>query len=313
MFQMMNEARVGVGLGAAAIASAAYCAALEYTGKRLQGRRLNGKDPLSQQVPIIEHPDVKRMLLFQRAIVEGSLSLLLQCSYYEDMQKVAAGPEKEKYHLLLDLLTPVAKTFPSEMGIHSTSQSIQCFGGYGYCEDFPVEQHYRDMRIHPIHEGTTGIQAMDLLGRKIIMKNGRAFFLYLDEVRKTIRESRGFKDLQPLSVMLEESLKTLEQVTGHLTALVMEKGPEVFLADAALYLELFGITAVSWQWLLQALAARKAMKNEMSKIEYNFYKGKLYTCRYYFAYEVPKITGLAQRLSDRDPFTVDMKSQYFAD
>ena len=165
MFQMMNTERIGVGIGAAAIASAAYYAALDYCRIRQQGRKVSRKDPKQPQVPIIEHADVKRMLLFQRAVTEGSLSLLLQCSQYEDLERVSSGTDREKYSLLLDLLTPVAKSYPSEMGILSVSQGLQCLGGSGYCNDYPLEQYYRDARIHPIHEGTTGIQGIDLLGR----------------------------------------------------------------------------------------------------------------------------------------------------
>jgi butyryl-CoA dehydrogenase len=253
------------------------------------------------------------MLLFQRSVVEGGLSLLLQCSLYEDMQKTAAEKDRERYHLLLDILTPVAKTFPSEMGILSTSTAIQCFGGYGYCEDFPVEQHFRDMRIHPIHEGTTGIQAMDLLGRKVIMKNGRAFFLFLEEVRRTIKSAKPVSTLEPLGEQLEEALQVLEQVTGHLTAIAMEKGPEIFLADAALYLEMFGMITISWQWLLQAVAIQNGRRESASKAESRFMEGKLFTCRYYFAYELPKAEALAKRLLDKDPITVEMDRHYFDD
>ena len=170
MFQMMNEARIGVGMGATAMATAAYYASLEYTKSRCQGRKLGQKDPNLPPVPIIEHADVKRMLLFQRAVVEGALSLVMQCSKYVDLQKVTAGEEKEKFNLLLEILTPIAKSYPSEMGNISISQGLQCLGGSGYCDDYPLEQYYRDCRIHPIHEGTTGIQAMDLLGRKVVHK-----------------------------------------------------------------------------------------------------------------------------------------------
>jgi alkylation response protein AidB-like acyl-CoA dehydrogenase len=313
MFQMMNEARIGVGLGAAAIASAAYYAALEYCQTRPQGRKLGSKDPLSPQVPIIEHADVRRMLLFQRAVVEGSEGLLMQCALYEDLLKTAPKDEHENYELLLDLLTPTAKSYPSEMGILATSQSIQCLGGYGYCEDFPVEQHFRDARIHPIHEGTTGIQGMDLLGRKVIIKEGKAFILFLEEARAGAQKAQAVADVAPMAQQLEEALQTLEQVTGHLTGLAGTKGPEVFLADATLYLEMFGIIAVAWQWLLQATAARRALDGTPKATDLNFYRGKLVTARYFFAYELPKIKGLVQRLTDGDPLTVEMESGYFAD
>ena len=313
MFQMMNEARVGVGLGATAIASAAYYAALEYCKSRPQGRKLTSKDPLTPQVAIIEHPDVRRMLLFQRAVVEGAEGLLMQCALYGDLHKAAPKGTGERYELLLDLLTPVAKTYPSEMGILSTSQSIQCFGGYGYCEDFPVEQHFRDSRIHPIHEGTTGIQGMDLLGRKVIFHEGKAFLYFLEEVGKALDAARAMPELVPLAQRLENALKTLQDVTGHLVGLAGQKGVAVFLADATLYLEMFGLIAVSWQWLLQATVARKALDGKAKAADLNFYQGKLITARYFFAYELPKISGLAQRLTDNDPLTVEMDSNFFND
>jgi butyryl-CoA dehydrogenase len=313
MFQMMNEARLGVGLGATAIASAAYYAALDYTQNRCQGRKLSAKDPLSPQIPLIEHADIKRMLLFQRAVVEGSLALILQCSFYEDMQHVCPPEEKEHYHLLLDLLTPVAKSYPSEMGILATSQSIQCFGGYGYCEDFPVEQHFRDMRIHTIHEGTTGIQGMDLLGRKVVMHNGKAFFLFMEEVRKTIAEARFNTATEPQAQALEEALASLEKVTSHLIVQAQTQGPETMLADAVLYLELFGIVTMAWQWLNQALVVQSAQTGKLSKADQAFYDGKQCTFRYFFAYELPKIQGLARRLTDNDPVTLSMKADWFND
>ena len=203
MFQMMNEARIGVGAGASAIASAAYYAALDYSKKRLQGRRLSTKDPTLPQVPIIEHPDVKRMLLFQRSVVEGSLALLIQCGKYADLAGVLTGEEKEKNELLLDLLTPVAKTYPSEMGLLSISAGLQCLGGSGYCDDYPLEQYYRDARIHPIHEGTTGIHGLDLLGRKVMMNDGKAYKLFLEEVEGTIRGAEKFEELQSYAKKLK--------------------------------------------------------------------------------------------------------------
>lgn len=313
MFQMMNEERIGVGLAAASIASAAYYAALEYALERPQGRPVSSKDPLAPQVPIAEHADVKRMLLFQRSVVEGSFSLLLQCSRYEDMSKLTTGEEQETYELLLDLLTPVAKTYSSEMGILSTSQSIQCFGGYGYCEDFPVEQYFRDMRIHPIHEGTTGIQGMDLLGRKVIMKEGRAFKLFGKEVRQTIADAGQYGELALYAADLTRELESLESTTLYLIGVAGEKGPAVFLADATLYLELFSYLAMGWQWLLQAISVQKALQGKLSKSETNFYQGKWFTFRYFFEYELPKAQGVIRRLKSQDALTVDMQPAFFND
>jgi len=306
MFQMMNGARIDVGLGAACIASAAYYASLEYAKERPQGRRLSAKDPLSPQVPIIEHPDIRRLLLFQKAIVEGSLSLLMQCSKYHDMEKVSEGEKREDYNLLLELLTPVAKTYPSEMGILSCSAGLQILGGYGYCDEFPLEQYYRDVRIHPIHEGTTGIQGLDLLGRKVIMKNGRAYKFYLSEVKKTIEEAKGVSELLPYAQALEELVGKIDQVTNFLIGIAQQGNPERFLADATLYLELFGIVSVAWQWLLQAMVASRKLKEGFSPEDERFYQGKLLTCRYFYAYEVPKTEGLIARLMNNDGLTVEM-------
>ena len=298
MFQMMNEARVEVGMGAAAIASAAYYASLEYTRQRPQGRPVTGKDPLAPQIPIIEHADVRRMLLFQRAVVEGSLALILQCAHYVDLALVTEGEEKEKYELLLDLLTPVAKSYPSEMGILSVSQGLQCLGGYGYCDEFPLEQYYRDVRIHPIHEGTTGMQGMDLLGRKAVMKNGKALFLYLAELEKAVAAGRALPECAPCAEALAGAVETLKEVTVSLTGLAMKGEIELFLPDATLYLELFGIVAIAWQWLLQAVTAAKALGAGPDAADADFYRGKIHTCRYFFAYELPKIRGLAARLKE---------------
>jgi butyryl-CoA dehydrogenase len=313
MFQMMNEARIEVGVGATAIASAAYYAALEYTKKRLQGRRLSTKDPTLPQVPIIEHPDVKRMLLFQRSITEGPLALLIQCGKYADLAIVLTGEEKEKNELLLDLLTPVAKSYPSEMGLLSISLGLQCLGGSGYCDDYPLEQYYRDARIHPIHEGTTGIHGLDLLGRKVMMSNGKAYKLYLEEVQGTIRGAEKFEELEPYAQKLKESLEMLQKVTAHLMEVGEKESPELFLADATLYLEFFGIVSVAWQWLIQATAIVKALENRPDGVEANFYTGKFFAFRYFFEYELPKIQGLAKRLMNSDGLTVEMKPDFFSD
>ena len=313
MFQMMNEARIGVGMGAAAMATAAYYASLDYSKSRRQGRKLSRKDPNLPPVAIIKHADVKRMLLFQRAVIEGAQSLLMQCSKLVDFQKVLEGEAKEKNHLLLEILTPVAKSYPSEMGIQAISQGLQCLGGSGYCDDYPLEQYYRDSRIHPIHEGTTGIQGMDLLGRKVIMKDGQALLLYINELYDTITAAREFKILEKFADELNDSLTKLQEVTRHLVSLAGQNGPEVFLADATLYLEFFGIITIAWQWLLQGIAVQKALNNGAKKKDLNFYEGKMFTLRYFFGYELPKTLGLAKRLMDDDRLTVEMRTEHFQD
>lgn len=311
MFQMMNGSRLSVGMAAIGISTAAYYAALAYARERPQGRI--EPDPTKPQVPIIEHPDVRRMLLFQRAFVEGAFSLLMQCCRYTDLEIVLEGEEKEKAGLLLDLLIPVAKTYPSETSILSTSQAIQIFGGYGYCEDFPVEQHFRDTRIHAIHEGTTGIQGMDILGRKVRMKGGKAFALYAVEVRNTIAAARDFEELVPYADRLAAALEELERVTAGLKALGEERGNRALLADATLYLEHFSLIAIAWQWLLQSIAAVKGLAGRPSRANVHFYQGKLLTARYFFHYELPKTAGLARRLAEKDTLTLDLNNDLFAD
>ena len=296
MFQMMNEARIGVGMQATAIATAAYYTSLEYAKERPQGRKLTSKDPTLPPVPIIEHADIRRMLLFQRAITEGSLAVILQCAMYTDLARTEDLEQKKRYDLLLDLLTPVAKTYGAENGILSVSQGLQILGGYGYCQEFPMEQYFRDIRIHTIHEGTTGIQGMDLLGRKVVMKNGEAMRLYIAEVETAMQEASEYEGLKPYADRLKAALEQLQNVTLFRVQFALKGEIEEFLADATLYLDFFGIIAVAWQWLIQGIAAQKGLNSVGSDAEKSFYKGKLHTMKYFFHYELPKIHGLAARL-----------------
>jgi butyryl-CoA dehydrogenase len=253
------------------------------------------------------------MLLFQRSIIEGSLALLMQCGRYADLASVLTGEEKEKNELLLDLLTPVAKSYPSEMGLLSISAGLQCLGGSGYCDDYPLEQYYRDARIHPIHEGTTGIHGLDLLGRKVMMRGGKAYKLYLEEVQGSILGAEKFEELESYANQLKQSLEMLQKVTAHLMEVGRKETPERFLADATLYLEFFGIICVAWQWLVQATAVMKALRSRIDGVESNFYRGKFFAFRYFFEYELPKIQGLAKRLMNSDGLTVEIKPEFFSD
>ncbi len=313
MFQMMNEARIGVGMQATAIATAAYYTSLEYAKERPQGRKLTSKDPTLPPVPIIQHADIRRMLLFQRAITEGSLAVILQCAMYTDLARTEDVEQKKRYDLLLDLLTPVAKTYGAENGILSVSQGLQILGGYGYCQEFPMEQYFRDIRIHTIHEGTTGIQGMDLLGRKVIMKNGEAMRLYIAEVETAIQEAGEYEGLKPYADRLKAAMEQMQNVTLFRVQFALKGEVEEFLADATLYLDFFGIIAVAWQWLVQGIAAQKGLNSVSSDAEKSFYKGKLHTMKYFFHYELPKIHGLAARLMEADGLTVDTNNPVFED
>lgn len=309
MFQMMNEARVGVGANAAAIGTAAYHASLKYAKERPQGRKINEKDPSQPQTLIINHADVKRMLLFQKAVVEGSLSLLCQCNYLTDLAHVEQGETKENALLLLDFLTPIAKSYPSEMCCLTTSAAVQIHGGAGYTTEFPVEQYYREARIHPIHEGTTGIHGIDLLGRKTTMRNGKAAQLFAAELAKTIEEATPYSELQPLIEQLQKASFKAQKVTTHLLG-VAATNTEAYLADATLYLEMVGIITIAWQWLRQAKVAQAALNND-STLDADFYQGKIMTAKYFYEYELVKVDALAKRLLSSENVTIDMKSEWF--
>ncbi|RPA69229.1 acyl-CoA dehydrogenase [Cyclobacteriaceae bacterium YHN15] len=308
MFQMMNEARVGVGMNATAIGTAAYYTSLAYAKERPQGRRIGDKDPNKPQVPIIQHADVKRMLLFQKSITEGALSLLLFCSKLGDIVHVSEGKEKEEKSLLLDFLTPIAKSYPSEMCCLTTSAAIQILGGAGYTSDFPVEQYYREARIHPIHEGTTGIHGLDLLGRKMLMHEGKALKLFVRELYKTIEEAIVIEVLKPFGKKLEKYLNSGQQVGLHLISKA-SAAPEEFLADATLFLEYLGILTIAWQWLKQGVTVQKNMALENQESE--FYKGKMMCLRYFYEYELVKMDALGKRLISEEMPTIDMKEEWF--
>ncbi len=312
MFQMMNEARIGVGMTGVAIASAAYCASLQYAKERPQSRRLNEKGVLdSPQIPIIQHPDVKRMLLLQKAVVEGSLSLLMEAARCADIAHASEDPEeKEKYHLMLELLTPIAKTYPTEMGMIAVSNGLQVLGGYGFTEDFPLEQLYRDIRITPIYEGTTGIQSQDLLGRKMTMKGGKPTQLLFGEVAKTIAETETHEDLKVYAKMLKAELVRLQEVTMSLMPYAMQGDIERFLMDATLYMEMFGIITVAWQWLKQGVVAKQALLTQNPEgDELAFYESKIHTMKFFFHYEIPKTLGLAVRLKDTEVLTITTEKE----
>nr|WP_299421820.1 acyl-CoA dehydrogenase [uncultured Emticicia sp.] len=310
MFQLMNEARIGVGMNATAIGTAAYYTSLAYAKERPQGRRISEKDPAKPQIPIINHADVKRMLLFQKSVVEGSLALNLYCSQLSDLIHVEEGEAKERANLLLDLLTPIAKSYPSEMCCLSTSAAVQVLGGAGYTTDFTVEQFYREARIHPIHEGTTAIHGIDLLGRKITIHNGKAIQIFFEEINKTMAEAAYEASLEPFVEKLQKSLSKAQQATGYLLGLAGKGETEKFLADATLYLEMFGIITIAWQWLNQGIVAQQKL-NDAHEGDRNFYQGKLATMRYFYEYELVKVDSLVKRLQSTDNVTIDMQSDWF--
>jgi alkylation response protein AidB-like acyl-CoA dehydrogenase len=281
MFHMMNEARVEVGLGAAALGSVGYLKALRYARERPQGRRRQERDPSSRQAPIIEHADVRRMLVAQKSYVEGALGLLLYCArLVDDELTLETAGGRADAHLLLELLTPIAKSWPSQWCLEANSLAIQVHGGYGYARDYEVEQHYRDNRLNAIHEGTHGIQALDLLGRKVTMQNGRAVSLLADAVNATIARARDRGgELAEHGRALAGSLQRLLGVTETLSARQSDE-VEAALANATIYLEAAGHIVVGWIWLEQLLAVGDSTGA--------FYDGKRAAGRFFYRYELPK-------------------------
>jgi butyryl-CoA dehydrogenase len=248
------------------------------------------------------------MLLFQKSVVEGGLSLLIQTSKYFDLSEASDDPEeKENAHLLVELLTPIAKTFPCEYGVKSINDAVQCFGGYGFTEDFPVEQYYRDVRITPIYEGTTGIQSQDLLGRKVMMAGGKTMKLLAQEVGKTIKSAMEYNELKKYATLLTESSKQLQEVTMHLLGIAGTGDIERFLSDATLYMELASLNVVAWQWLKQAVIAQQKLISGTEDAD--FFESKIHTMKYFFHYELPKTQGLATRLMDTEVLTIMMDKE----
>ncbi|MCA6074667.1 acyl-CoA dehydrogenase [Fulvivirga sedimenti] len=314
MFKMMNTARIAVGRGAAAIATAAYHSSLTYARERPQGRKLSSsgdKNPQEEQTLIINHPDVKRMLMSQRVVAEGSLSLVLLSARYQDLAESHSDPEtRKKYNHLLDILTPLTKTYPAEKGIDSVSAGLQVLGGYGFCEDFVLQQYYRDIRIFSIYEGTTGIQSLDLLGRKMTMENGMAYKLLMDEIRETVSRASETEVLKPAADVLRSTISLTDEIVNFLMEFAQKGDYERFLSDATILMEYMGIIVVGWQWLEIALTAIDPEKggNESTA----FTRAKLQAMKFYFRYEMPKAIGLSVTLMDKEAITLQDDSELFS-
>ncbi|RVU33843.1 acyl-CoA dehydrogenase [Hwanghaeella grinnelliae] len=284
MFHMMNEARIGVGMGAGMLAYAGYRESLAYARERQQGRPPGEKDPAAPQIPLIGHADVRRMLAIQKAVAEGTLALGLLCARWVDERQWA--PEKSarnEAHLKLEIVTPVLKSWFSDAALRANEAAIQILGGYGYTRDFAVEQIYRDNRLNPIHEGANAIQALDLLGRKVALQDGAALKAFGWEISKTLSESR--KDFPDEYHALGQAWTRLSAVTETLLQRQADHGAAASLAPAQSYIDAFGNIVMAWIWLKQAVAASKAGRAYIGE---TFRKGKIETCRFVFRWELPK-------------------------
>jgi butyryl-CoA dehydrogenase len=301
MFHMMNEARLGVGLGATALGYTGFLKSLAYAREREQGRSAADRDPSAKQVPIVEHSDVRRMLLAQKAYAEGALALVLYCCRVVDRGRAAASEdERRDCTLLLDILTPVAKSWPSQWCLAGNSLAIQVHGGYGYTREYDVEQHYRDNRLNPIHEGTHGIQSLDLLGRKVLQHDGASLRLLAAAVEETIESARAAAGVAAdYADDLDATWRRLVAVTAGLFA---AGDLPAAMANSALYLEAFGHTVLAWIWLAQLVA--------VGDREGDFYDGKRAAARYFFRLELPKVGPQLDILAAVDRTVLDTRPEW---
>ena len=306
MFHMMNEARISVGLGAAALGYTGYLHALDYAKTRAQGRTRNERNPASAQIPIIQHADVRRMLLAQKSYASGGLALCLYASRLVDDINSLEEEEQQKQALaLLDLLTPVVKSWSSQWGLVANDLAIQVHGGYGYTREYNVEQFYRDNRLNPIHEGTFGVQALDLLGRKTYINNGLSMTLLGIKIEETCANARKVTQLQNHVATLSQAWQQILDVTAKLHAIT---DVELRLANAANYLEAFGHMIVGWLWLDQAVVLHKKLENSTSP---DFIYGKLAACDYFFGWEMPKINSWLAVLDPVETTPLNMHQSWF--
>jgi len=297
-----------VGLTAASIASAAFYASLQYAQERPQGRRLSSggrKDVSKGQTLIINHPDVRRMLFLQQSIVEGSLSLLVECGILEDILHTTTDEKvKADADLLVQLLLPIAKTYPSEAGQESINNGVQILGGYGFTEDFVLQQYYRDVRITSLYEGTTGIQSLDLLGRKMTIANGAAAQLLIAKISEVIDAAKKYDALQPYAKVLEEKVQLTQEVFGHLLQFAMSGDHERFLSDATIFMDFASRLIMGWQWLKMATVAKEALVTGNSTYDVSFYEQKIHLMKFYFKYELPKMNSNAEILKSDEVLTI---------
>ena len=311
MFQMMNEARIGVGMGAIMLGYAGYLYSLNYARERPQGRHPDGKDPTSPQVPIIEHSDVRRMLLTQKAYVEGAFDLGLFCARLVDDGKTGTSNEQRQLaHELLDLLTPIVKSWPSEFCLKANELAIQILGGHGYTREYPVEQYYRDNRLNPIHEGTHGIQSLDLLARKLTQNKGAGLRQLTGLMRSCIERAAAHPSLEELRLPLEQLLNRLQTTTQALLGDLGAGKVNETLANSALYMRVFGHAVIGWRWLEQAIRAEEGLARGNSA-DGDFYRGKLQAARYFLTWEVPSCHHELNLLDAKDQTCMEMQDSWF--
>ena len=310
MFHMMNEERIGVGMGAVQQGSVGYQYSLKYARERRQGRHPDQKDPNSQPVRLVEHADVRRMLLMQKCYVEGAQVLGFYASMLVDLALDTSEVVRNESHQLLELLTPIIKAWGSDYALKANELAIQILGGYGYTRDYPVEQCYRDNRINPIHEGTNGIQALDLLGRKAMLQNGAGLKLLLGKITETCVDATTLESLEAPAAQLLAAVE-LAAATTRAAAQRMAAGEvRLVLANASHYMTLLGHLSIAWTWLWQAVIATRALP-DANDLDRPFYQGKLQACRFFFATELPLVEHAARLVSAADDSAFAMQDAWF--
>jgi hypothetical protein len=329
MFQMMNEARIGVGLQGLGAGSAAYLHALNYAKERKQGANLmNMQNPDAPRVSIIDHLDVRRMLLWMKSHVDGMRALVYTCAFAVDNAEAMENREEaEKWEGIMELLTPICKAYCSDVGFHVAETAVQVYGGYGYCQDYPVEQFLRDLKIASIYEGTNGIQALDLVGRKLGQKKGMNFINLLGEMNKTVKEASGNAVLKDLSADVQEAVNRMAETGMFFSQCAKEGKFLVPVAHAYPFLNLVGCVALGWLLLWQANIASakldaiyKEKKIDESKEaeflkddkEAAFYKGKLLATRYYIKNILPQADAYVRAIKSEDMSVASIAESCFS-
>ena len=308
MFHMMNEARISVGMSAVMTGLGGYLYSLDYARNRPQGRPLVNRNPEDPQIMISEHADIKRMLMTQKAFIEGAQTLIYYCAELIDTKKISDDKDQhQRIDLLLDLLTPICKSWPSEYCLEANKLAIQVLGGYGYTREYPVERLYRDNRLNHIHEGTWGIQGLDILGRKVRMHGGAAVSILRQEIQGTIDSAGSHSELVSFCEQLGSSLLLVEET---IDAVGKADDPSLALANATIFLDAMGHFVIAWMWLKQAVAALEG-KQKGNTADDAFYEGKVSAMKFFFNYELPKIKPNLELVAQLDSTCYDLTAEQF--
>ena len=308
MFHMMNEARIGVGMLATMSGLGGYLYSLDYARNRPQGRHPGDKDPSSPMLSIIEHADIRRLLMEQKVAVEGSMALLTYCSQLVDQQLISDDPhDSQRLSLLLELLTPIAKSWPSEYTLEANKHAIQILGGYGYTREYPVERLYRDNRLNPIHEGSHGIHGLDLLGRKVNLAGGVTLAIFEEEMQPALEAAAGSASLS----VMGEALNAIWQLAKQTIETVNQEADTVTrLSSATPFLDAFGHIVIAWLWLRQALIAQEALQKG-AQADTDFYEGKVAACQFFYRYHLPQAAEKFRYVASQDRSVLETQASWF--